>query len=418
MRNETWSRLASRLLGASALSVAACAASAQSFTPIHPPAAPLVTRGPYLNVWLKNSSGVLPGTWPQHWDGTVKAMTGYASIDGQSYLFLGAPATTPSVQHTMTQTALTTTATQSIFTLQGGGVTLTVDFLSPVEATDLKRLSMPLSDIRVTAVSADGATHSVSVYFDISAEWASGNESAYVNWAPVNVPLDSDGAAASGALTAWTVKPTHPTVFQQTGNFADWGTVLWATQSSGGVTIQSGQDSTVRGQFLAHGVLTNSEDTNQPRAINNEYPVFAFAKPFGMVGKTATSPFVLLIGRVRTPAINDLGTSINSLWTQYFPSYKAMLAFAYKDAAAAVKRANRLDTSLAQAAEAIGGSHYAGLVALSLRQAIAATELTGTVKNPYLFFEEISSDDNVQTVDVLYPAMPAFLSLNPNCCAT
>ncbi len=412
MTKMSWGRRASVLLSMTALT-ALGTANAQTFTPIHPPAAPLVTRGPYLNVWLKNSSGILPGTWPQHWDGTVKAMTGYASIDGQSYLFLGAPATTPPVQHTMTQTSLTTTATQSIFTLTGGGVKLTVDFLSPVEATDIKRLSMPLSDIRLTAVSADGATHTVSVYFDISAEWASGNETAYVNWAPQTIKLSSDGAAASGTLTAWTVKPTHPTVFQQTGNFADWGTVLWATQSDDGVTVQSGEDTAVRGQFLANGVLTDSEDENQPRAINNEYPVFAFAKTFGMVGTTATNPFTLLIGRVRTPAINDLGTPINSLWTQYFSSYQAMLAFAYKDADDAARRANKLDARLAQAATAIGGSHYASLIALSLRQAVAATELTGTKKDPYLFLEEISSSDNVQTVDVLFPSMPAFLYVNP-----
>jgi hypothetical protein len=403
-------RFASILLCLTSLSGGAFA---QTFMPVHPPAAPLITRGPYLNVWLKNSTGNLPGTWPQHWDGTVKAMTGYADIDGQTYLFLGTPNTTPSYQHTMTQTSLLTTATQSVFTLTGGGVKLKVDFLSPVEATDLKRLSMPLSDINVTASSADGASHSVRLYFDISAEWANGDENALVDWAPASIPLDSDGVAATGKLTAWTVKPTDPGIFQQTGNFADWGTVLWATQSSTGVTRQSGQDTVVRGQFLAHGVLANTNDTDQPRAINDNYPVFAFAKNFGMVGTTPTQPFTLLLGRVRSPAISYLGKSIKSLWTQYFASDKAMLAFAYKDAAAALTRATTLDSKLATAAEAIGGTQYAGLIALSLRQAVAATELTGTTANPYMFLEEISSDDNVQTVDVLFPAMPAFLYVNP-----
>ena len=400
-------------LSATALTTLAAAAGAQTFTPIHPPAAPLVTRGPYLNVWLKNGSGILPGTWPQHWDGTVKAMTGIAYIDGQAYLFLGAPATTPAIPHTMTQTALKTTSTQSIFTLTGGGVNLTVDFLSPVEATDLKRLSMPLSDVMVTARSADGATHTVSIYFDISAEWASGNETAFVNWAPKAIKLNADGTAGSGSLSAWTIKPTHPTVFQQTGNFADWGTVLWATEANDGLTTQSGEDTVVRGQFIAHGVLTNTDDTNQPRAIDNEYPTFGFARSLGFVGTTPTQPFTLLIGRVRSPAINYLGTAQQSLWKQYFSSYEAMLAFAYKDSTSALARANKLDTSIARASTAIGGTHYAALTALSLRQAFAATELTGTTKNPYMFLEEISSDDNVQTVDVMYPAMPAFLYSNP-----
>ena len=400
-------------LSATALTTLAATAGAQTFTPIHPPAAPLVTRGPYLNVWLKNGSGILPGTWPQHWDGTVKAMTGIAYIDGQAYLFLGAPATTPAIPHTMTQTALKTTSTQSIFTLTGGGVNLTVDFLSPVEATDLKRLSMPLSDVMVTARSADGATHTVSIYLDISAEWASGNETAFVNWAPKAIKLNADGTAGSGSLSAWTIKPTHPTVFQQTGNFADWGTVLWATEANDGLTTQSGEDTVVRGQFIAHGVLTNTDDTNQPRAIDNEYPTFGFARSLGFVGTTPTQPFTLLIGRVRSPAINYLGTAQQSLWKQYFSSYEAMLAFAYKDSTSALARANKLDTSIARASTAIGGTHYAALTALSLRQAFAAAELTGTTKNPYMFLEEISSDDNVQTVDVMYPAMPAFLYSNP-----
>ena len=405
--------LASALATTALATTALCGvAAAQSFTPIHPPAAPLITRQPYLNVWLRNSSGILPGTWPQHWDGTIKALTGIAYIDGKPYLFLGAPALTPSIP-SMTQTSLRTTATQSIFTLTAGGVNLTVDFLSPVEATDLKRLSIPLSDISTTAQSADGATHSVSVYFDISAEWASGNETAYVKWAPESISLGADGNASRGTLTSWTVKPTAPSVFTQDGNFADWGTVLWATQSVGGVTVQSGEDTVVRGQFQNNGVLTNSDDTNQPRAINNEFPVFAFAKSFGTVGTTATSPFTLLLGRVQGPAINYLGTPSNSLWEQYFSNYEAMLAFAYKDAAKALKRANTLDTNLYNASAAIGGSDYAALTALSLRQAFAATELTGTKANPYLFLEEISSDDNVQTVDVLYPSIPAFLYTNP-----
>ena len=402
--------LASFLLGTTILGPGVAAyAQTSSFTPIHPPAAALVTRGPYLNVWLKNASGILPGTWPQHWARTIKALTGIAYIDGKPFLFLGAPSLTPSIP-SMTQTSLQTTATQAIFTLNASGVNLTVDFLSPVEATDLKRLSMPLSDIDVSVASADGASHTVSVYFDISAEWASGNETAYVNWAPETIPL---GSGAGSPLSVWTVKPTHPTVFQQTGNFADWGTVLWAAQSADGLTTQSGQDIVVRGQFAANGVLANTDDTNQPRAINNEFPVFAFAKAFGTVGTKPTKPFTLLIGRVRTPAINYLGTSLNSLWTKYFSSYKAMLAFAYNDAAAALTRANKLDANLANASAAIGGAHYAALTALTLRQAFAGTELVGTTKNPYFMLEEISSDDNVQTVDVIYPSMPAFLYTNP-----
>ena len=400
-------------------------ASAQTFTPIKPPAAPLITRAPYLNTWLRNSTGVAPGTWPQHWDGNVKAITGIAYIDAKPYLFLGAPSVA-GLSQSMAQTSLQTTATQSIFTFNAGGVNLTVDFLSPVEAKDLRRLSMPLADIIATAQSSDGNSHTVSVYFDISGEWASGltggnQPAALIQWAPETINRNADGTNKKGTLSAWTVTPTSPMVLTQSNDFADWGTVLWTTATSQALTTQSGADAAVRAQFVSSGVLAGTNDTNQPRAINNAYPVFAFANAFGTVGTAPTAPFTLLLGRVRDPAINYVGSSLHSLWTHYWPSYEAMLAFAYNDAPAAVTRANDMDGAIASAATALGGQQYAALTAVTLRQAFAATELTnGTVDSytniagdPFLFLEEISSDDNVSTVDVMYPSMPAFLYTNP-----
>ena len=402
------------LLSLTALTAAGCgqAAHAQSFTPIKPPAVPLITREPYMNTWLRASNGIAPGVWPEYWNGTVKAITGIAYIDNQPYLFFGAPAV-PSIANRMTQTALHTTPTQSVFTFSGGGVNLTVDFLSPVEAKDLQRLSMPLSDIITTAQSSDGMHHSVTVYFDISGEWAHGDSDQLIKWAPETINRNLDGSSKKGTLSAWTVTPNSPTVFNQVNDYPSWGTVLFATETSGSLTTQSGADSAVRSQFTGFGQLADSNDTNQPRAINNDYPVFAFSNAFGSVGTTATKPFTLLLGHVRDPAINFLGNSVSSLWRQYWPAYENMLAYAYNDAAAALSRADATDASITAAATAVGGAHYAGLAAATLRQAFAGTELTGTIGNPYLFLEEISSSDNVSTVDVLYPSMPAFLYTDP-----
>lgn len=408
------------LASSAATAVALCCqvATAQVFDPIKPPAPPLITRAPYLNTWLHASDGVAPGVWPAHWNGVIKAITGIAYIDSQPYVFVGAPAVAGLTQ-SMTQMELTTTPTQSIFTFNAGGVDLTVDFLSPVEATDLRRLSMPLADIITTARSSDGNNHTVSIYYDISGEWASGltganNEAAaQINWAPETIARNADGSATQGTLSTFTVTPASPEVFTQDNDDADWGTVLWSTETTPGLTTQSGQDIVVRGQFVGSGVLANTNDTNQPRAINDAYPVFGFAQSLGTVGTTPTQPFTILLGKVRDPAINFLGNPVRSLWTQYWSAYENMLAFAYNDASDAVSRADATDTAITNAATSIGGADYAGVTAAVLRQAFAATELTNTTSDPYLFLEEISSDDNVQTVDVMYPAMPVFLYLNP-----
>ena len=385
---------------------------AQTFTPIHPPAAPLITRAPYVNTWLGNSSGIAPGARTKFWDGTDKPITGIAFIDGAAYLFLGAPAST-SVANTMRQASLQTTPTRSIFKFEGGGVELTLDFLSPVEATDLKRLSMPLSDIITSVRSSNGASHTVSIYFDIAGEWAHGGNKASINWTPETIGLAADGSGTAGSLAAWTVTPSRPVVFEQKPSYPSWGRVLWATASADDLTTQSGQDSLVRGQFISTGRLAGTNDTDQPRAIDDKHPVFSFAKSFGTVTATPSEPFTLLLGHERDPAINYLGRPIRSLWTQYWPSYEAMLAFAYNDREAAVTRSESLDLDVTKAATAVGGPQYSSLTALLLRQAFAGTELTNATNDPYMFIEEISSDDNVQSVDLIYPAMPVFLYLNP-----
>ena len=53
------------------------------------------------------------------------------------------------------------------------------------------------------------------------------------------------------------------------------------------------------------------------------------------------------------------------------------------------------------------------ITSLSARQAIGATQLTGNTTKQYLFLKEISSDGNVQTVDVIFPFHPFSIYANP-----
>ena len=397
------------LAGASTLAGLADVAHAAT-SPIRPPAVPLITRSPYLNVYLPNTTGNAVGTWPAFYTGGVKAITGIAYIDGAAYEFLGAPGGVPNL---MTQSSLTVTATQSKFVFNAHGVNLSVDFLSPIEATDIKRLSMPIADIITTAQSSDGANHTVTVYFDISGEWAHGDSNALIKWSPETINRNADGSTNTGTLATWTVSPNSPGVLTSSNEYCDWGTALFSTANQTGLTVQSGADTVVRPQFVSHGTLTGANDTNQPRAINNAWPCFAFSKSFGTVGTTATSPFTLLLGHVRNPDVSYLGANIQPLWLSYWATYEAMLAFAYNDGSAALTRANTLDTNVNNQATAAGGAHYAALTAMSLRQAFAGTEMVNTSGNPWMMLEEISSDSNVQTVDVAYPSMPGYLAVNP-----
>lgn len=70
---------------------------------------------------------------------------------------------------TVTQTSLEYTSTRSIFTFDvNGAVTLTATFLSPIFPNDMSRQSQQFSYIAIEAQSADGASHDVQVYMDVS----------------------------------------------------------------------------------------------------------------------------------------------------------------------------------------------------------------------------------------------------------
>jgi hypothetical protein len=386
--------------------------------PIRPPAAPLVVRGPYLSTWLP--SATLPGTWQQFWSGHTTAMGGIVRIDGTSYQFMGDPGiilTVPNGNYgtpttvedfplALQQTLLEVTPTRSIFTLEGGGIQLTVEYFSPIEPGDIRRQSIPFSYVLLRTQSIDGQPHDVQIYADISGEWCSGDDSQVITWAPSQV---TDGRQT---LQVWTVQLQNEQVLTEQDQQAAWGTMVWATPVSARFSYQAGQDVVVRAQFVDNGVLADTNDTSY-RPISDDWPVFGFCADLGQVNSQQVS-MPLVIGQVRTPAVSYLGQDLQPLWASYFASWQDMLGFFFTDMAAAQGRADSLDRRLTEDAQAAGGTAYAGLCAIALRQAYGGTELvTGPAGEPWAFLKEISSSGNVSTVDVVFPASPAWVYLDP-----
>ena len=91
---------------------------------------------------------------------------GFIRVDGTPYTWLGADPGAKVVD----QTDFSYTSTRSTFVLSAGGkVELNVTFLSPVNANDLRRQSLPFSYLDVGVHSLDGASHDVQLYADVSA---------------------------------------------------------------------------------------------------------------------------------------------------------------------------------------------------------------------------------------------------------
>ena len=392
----------------SATGAATKAAPAISFTPLRAPATPLAVRSPYLSTWLAGDS--LVGTWPTFWNGHITAICGIARIDGAGYLFAGAPATSI-VPDVMTQTSVQVTATRSIFTFTAAGVNLTVTFFSPVDPDNLQRQCVPLSYVTVQAASADGRAHSVDVHLDVSAEWAHGDVTQQVTWA-------QQQTGAGSVIMGFT--PQSPTVLGENGDQASWGTSVIAASNASGLTWQLGQDTVVRAASASQGVLADTVDQAQPRAINDKWPVAGLNRDLGTVAASGPSAlFVVAVGHVRTPAVSYLGTDLAPWWTTYWGSWQAMVDWFLADYPAASAAAQTLDAQIENTASAaVGGgtvgAQYAALCALATRQAFGGTELVNHNGEPWAFLKEISSDGNVSTVDVTYPGFPGFLFLSPS----
>ena len=375
-------------------------------TPIRPPAVPLIVRSPYVSTWQPANN--LAGTWATFWAGRTKAITGIARIDGKPFVFLGNPRLdNHALAPFMTQTSLSVTPTQSRCQFASGGVSLSLDFLSPVEPGSLRRMSVPFSYIFASARSTDGKPHTVSLYFDITGEWAHGDDNAPILWRRGDVP------SGAGPLTAFAVTPADPKVLGETNEYPMWGTAVFAAENQPGMTTQAGQDTVVRTAFANSGVLDNTVDTDQPRSINTRWPVFAFDFALGQVGSTATKPIVLTLGDVRDPAVSYLGAQVPPLWKSYWPDWPQMLTDFNEDAEDAKARADKMDARVTGDATRAGGAKYAALCALALRQAFGATEMVGTTDKPWMFMKEISSDGNISTIDVMYPSFPVFLYADP-----
>ncbi|KAI4720152.1 glutaminase A [Aureobasidium sp. EXF-10727] len=427
-----------------------------SFSPTRPPAIPLAVSNPYLNTWQQAGSD----------GGNGGYIPGLIKVDGGAAVtWMGAPPG-PAVA---TQTSFEYTSTKSVFTLSvDGKVGMNVTFLSPVEPTDLKRQSIPASYMNVDVYSIDGSEHKVQLYSDVSAEWASGDRSAVAEWdfgtigsgaskrdantsystmQTVTVPVSSvafsnlsitavtsaqtDATTTSASSTSATATGMAATsgiayhrfyrrdqqLFTENSDQASWGNWIYACQHGGLTYSNGGIDTDVRGAFINNGTLNNELNTDY-RAISNQYPVFAFALDLGSVGSTlASALFTLTLAQEQAIQFEYEKEKIEQLpplWTSYFSSESDLVSFFYNDWTNAQTTASSIDTKVATDSLANAGQDYLTITSLAVRQVFATTQLAGSQSAYHFFMKEISSNGDMQTVDVIFPAFPLFMYFNPD----
>jgi len=364
-----------------------------------PPSVPLIVMDPYFTIWSGNNN--LTDSWATLWDGTIKAFVGLIRIDGKAYRFLGPYGPPP-----MQQISVVVYPTRTVYEFQVGGVQLELTFTTPILPNSLDLLSRPVTYLTFDVWSYDGANHDVQLYYDNTGEIAVNQVTEQITWAATETPRNklftlSTGTAAQAYLG-------------QTGDNIgiNWGHFYAATPPADGVSWTTNLADLTRQTWTSNGKLV-SPIYNMPQPVNNGWQVLAFSFNLGQVGSSPVSR-VILVAYDDVYSINYFGTFLRAYWHTIYTDIYSLLDQAWDDYASLSMKSANFDQYTLRQSLAVGGAQYATIIALAYRQTVGGTKLTWNPekKLPWYFMKEISSDGDVSTVDVIFPASPLFLYYN------
>ncbi|KAI9055180.1 hypothetical protein LZ554_000144 [Drepanopeziza brunnea f. sp. 'monogermtubi'] len=405
----------------------ATGAAVQAST-LTPPVLPLTVRNPYLSTWLGNARGNPWDRWPIFWTGQEVGLSVLAAVSRSKtvYPLLGrAQDSLPKSGESFnvsyptylgaTFDASTTNLTYHIPapTSSNEPVEVILSFLSPVTPTSTLRQSIPASYLQVHVT----GNFEIEFYIDLNGLWVSANRGNEIVWELSQSP--GSAATGQGPLKTWKVKRKVEQLLTEDADRAEWGTLHFTGPAD--VRHEAGTSALLRQKFSRTGTLQNVVDGNF-RAIMDEEPVFAFAKSFQLnsssaAGGKAYDSVLFTIAHVQDPVIQFASARgmamMRPLWASYYPTADELLKFHYYDFDTAFGLASNYSGQLEIDALKSGSEDYKDILALSARQVLGACSFAGTPQDPLIFFKEISSDGNMNTVDVIYPAFPWFLYTNP-----
>ncbi|KAI8628111.1 DUF1793-domain-containing protein [Xylariaceae sp. FL1651] len=293
-----------------------------------------------------------------------------------------------------------------------------------------------------------------------------------------NITVNSTGNATTSPedIFTWSHSRINPLVFGESGELPQWGNFTYTTSplGAGSFTYECGETTSVRSAFYQNHTLNNNT-ADFTMDLGDHTPVFAFAHDFGVVNESYVK---YTIGSVQTPIVQYLGddgvTDLIPWWSKCYGDMHAMIYFHWNDYNTVRNLGEEFEKQLQadvntfyegteapvysssphntfiiptngtdqygeqfvfDSSSAYGfldpsnwtgisipfvseAQSYYSIVALSARQIMGAYVITGhpnaSSPDPLMFQKEISSNGNVNTVDVLYPAVPFFLYANPN----
>ena len=375
--------------------------------PLRPPAVPLVTADPYLSIW--SEADRLTDHNTRHWTGHAQSLYGMVRVDGHPFRLMGVdPAGVPA----MPQVGLTVTPTRTTYDFEGGGVRVTLTFLTPLLPHDVDLMGRPLTYLTYTVRVTDSGRHDVQLLDATSSQLAVDSFSEPVTW----------GRQTAGDLTLLRTGTARQRRLGNPGDDTriDWGYAYTAARS-GESTAALGGTKAVLAAFAEGGKLPAADDARQPRPVNDDPVVCAFAHDCGTLSADTnadpgTPPAVwqVMVAYDEVEAVNYFGRPLPPYWRRDGDGPAELFRKAAADYAKLVPRCDAFDAELVADARRLGGDAYADIVALAYRQAWAGCGLVADAnKKPLLLTKENTSNGDIATVDVIFPMDPIWVLLSP-----
>jgi hypothetical protein len=295
------------------------------------------------------------------------------------------------------------TPTRTVYQFVGQGISLEVDFLSPLLPGDPDVMSRPVTYITITVQSKDAAPHSVQLLFAADASLAVDRGTQQVSWSRSRLK-DMTVLRASGF---------DQPVLQKSGDDLriDWGYLLLAVPDQPGLSASTQSSDDIESQF-AEGKPLSIDDMDMPRRADR-HTMLASVFDLGQVGNTASSRHVLL-AYDDIYSIEYLNQWMRPFWRRNGMTMDTLLEKAEQDYTSLDQKTRQFDDELVADLRRVGGDAYAEVAQLAFRQTIAAHKLVADVQgHPMLFPKENFSNGCISTVDVIYPSSPFFLLFNP-----
>ena len=348
-------------------------------------------------VW--SSSDNLTDSDTVHWNGSPLGFYGLIDIDNsQAYRFLG---TLPSNVPALIQKKVVVQPWRTIYTFSTptNVVELILTFSQPTTIED------PYTYITFNVRTYDQKFHHIQIYFEQSSMICINNQNEKVYWSRTN-----------RNTIVLTMNSYNQIPFSIRGDTTrnNWGYAHLISENKNTTNGYQGFGDYFRQAFVNHQTMPD-DDTRKPRHADDQSPSSIFIINFGQVSSEPISSYIVFLyddvysmlyfEEWQTPCWRaELNNNVELLINETVSYYESNMAD--------ITNSNELLMTLLSNT---GGTQYSLLGSLVTRQITGS--LTRTWSNKYnrsqLYMKEISSDGDINTVDVIFPSSPFFLWLRP-----